>query len=129
MSSLPVESDSDAPHIVQESLPGPSDKTPEQPELVEEEQELSDPHTNKETATEGFKPWLARSLGTAGSLLRFSSIQLLFPFINGVMLGFGEIFANELGIRWGFIGADVHPMRINIRNQVDRRLQQSRDKR
>ncbi|KAK9247628.1 outer membrane protein TOM13-domain-containing protein [Lipomyces tetrasporus] len=64
---------------------------------------------------------LWKSASTYLSILRFSAINLLFPFINGVMLGFGEIVANEIGIRWGFIGAEVHPIRINIRREVERR--------
>ncbi|KAK9369658.1 outer membrane protein TOM13-domain-containing protein [Lipomyces kononenkoae] len=55
------------------------------------------------------------------SILRFSAINLLFPFINGMMLGLGEILANEIGIRWGFIGAELHPIRTNIRKQLERK--------
>jgi len=41
------------------------------------------------------------------SLLRTAAINLMLPFINGVMLGFGEIFAHELAFRWGWRGAKV----------------------
>jgi hypothetical protein len=41
------------------------------------------------------------------SLLRTTAINLVLPFINGVMLGFGEIFAHELAFRWGWRGAKV----------------------
>jgi Outer membrane protein TOM13 len=41
------------------------------------------------------------------SLLRTTAINLILPFINGVMLGFGEIFAHELAFRWGWRGAKV----------------------
>ena len=41
------------------------------------------------------------------SLLRSTAINLILPFINGVMLGFGEIFAHELAFRWGWRGAKV----------------------
>ncbi|KAK9321218.1 outer membrane protein TOM13-domain-containing protein [Lipomyces orientalis] len=85
------------------------------------------------TSAEGPKPTPSRSLwksaSTYLSILRFSAINLLFPFINGVMLGFGEILANEIGIRWGLIGAEVHPIRINIRREVERRqLEEERKK-
>lgn len=40
-------------------------------------------------------------------LLRRSAINLFLPFINGIMLGFGEIFAHEVGFRYGFVGARV----------------------
>jgi len=42
------------------------------------------------------------------SLLRTTAINLILPFINGVMLGFGEIFAHELAFRWGWRGAKVY---------------------
>ena len=41
------------------------------------------------------------------SLLRTTAINLILPFINGVMLGFGEIFAHEVAFRWGWRGAKV----------------------
>jgi len=42
------------------------------------------------------------------SLIRTAAINLILPFINGVMLGFGEIFAHELAFRWGWRGAKVY---------------------
>ncbi|KAK9354601.1 outer membrane protein TOM13-domain-containing protein [Lipomyces doorenjongii] len=72
---------------------------------------------------------LWKRASTYMSILRFSAINLLFPFINGMMLGFGEILANEIGIRWGFIGAELHPIRTNIRKQVERnQLEEARKK-
>jgi hypothetical protein len=41
------------------------------------------------------------------AILRTTAINLILPFINGVMLGFGEIFAHELAFRWGWKGAKV----------------------
>jgi hypothetical protein len=43
------------------------------------------------------------------SFLRTTAINLILPFINGVMLGFGEIFAHELAFRWGWRGTKVTP--------------------
>jgi len=43
------------------------------------------------------------------SLIRSAAINLVLPFINGVMLGFGEIFAHELAFRWGWRGVRVLP--------------------
>lgn len=34
-------------------------------------------------------------------------INLILPFINGLMLGFGEILAHELGFKYGWVGARV----------------------
>lgn len=44
-------------------------------------------------------------------ILRRGAINLVLPFINGVMLGFGEIFAHEIGFKYGFVGARVYPPR------------------
>jgi Outer membrane protein TOM13 len=41
------------------------------------------------------------------SILRSTAINLILPFINGVMLGFGEIFAHDLAFRWGWKSAKV----------------------
>lgn len=45
------------------------------------------------------------------AILKKSAINLVLPFINGVMLGFGEIFAHEIGFRYGWLGARVVPVR------------------
>lgn len=44
-------------------------------------------------------------------IVRRGAINLVLPFINGVMLGFGEILAHEIGFRYGFVGARVQPPR------------------
>lgn len=38
-------------------------------------------------------------------------INLVLPFINGLMLGFGEILAHEIGFKYGWTGARVQPAR------------------
>ncbi|KAI0376725.1 TOM13-domain-containing protein [Hypomontagnella monticulosa] len=47
---------------------------------------------------------------TAWSLLRGAAINLLLPFINGMMLGFGELFAHEAAFRLGWGGTRVFPL-------------------
>ncbi|CAL3973346.1 unnamed protein product [Diplocarpon coronariae] len=42
-------------------------------------------------------------------LLRGAAINLLLPFINGLMLGFGELFAHEAAFRLGWGGTKVFP--------------------
>ncbi|KAF3940787.1 hypothetical protein ABW19_dt0209831 [Dactylella cylindrospora] len=44
---------------------------------------------------------------TAFSLLRSAAINLFLPFINGLMLGFGELFAHEIAFRLGWSGTNV----------------------
>lgn len=44
---------------------------------------------------------------TIWSLVRSAAINLLLPFINGMMLGFGELFAHEAAFRLGWGGTKV----------------------
>jgi hypothetical protein len=44
---------------------------------------------------------------TIWSLLRGTAINLILPFINGMMLGFGELFAHEAAFRLGWGGTKV----------------------
>ena len=44
---------------------------------------------------------------TLWSILRGAAINLLLPFINGMMLGFGELLAHELAFRLGWGGTNV----------------------
>lgn len=39
---------------------------------------------------------------TFWSLLRGAAINLFLPFVNGMMLGFGELFAHEAAFRLGW---------------------------
>ncbi|KAK7209053.1 hypothetical protein V2G26_016231 [Clonostachys chloroleuca] len=47
---------------------------------------------------------------TVWSLLRGAAINLVLPFINGMMLGFGELFAHEAAFRLGWGGTKVFPL-------------------
>ncbi|OTB00160.1 hypothetical protein M426DRAFT_324478 [Hypoxylon sp. CI-4A] len=47
---------------------------------------------------------------TVWSMLRGAAINLLLPFINGMMLGFGELFAHEAAFRLGWGGTRVFPI-------------------
>jgi hypothetical protein len=44
---------------------------------------------------------------TIWGLLRGAAINLLLPFVNGLMLGFGELVANEAAYRLGWSGTKV----------------------
>lgn len=44
---------------------------------------------------------------TFWSLFRGAAINLVLPFINGMMLGFGELFAHEAAFRLGWGGTKV----------------------
>lgn len=45
------------------------------------------------------------------SIMKKGAINLILPFINGMMLGFGEILAHEIGFKYNWIGAKVTPER------------------
>lgn len=44
---------------------------------------------------------------TLWGLVRGAAINLLLPFVNGLMLGFGELVANEAAFRLGWSGTKV----------------------
>jgi hypothetical protein len=44
---------------------------------------------------------------TVWSLIRGAAINLLLPFVNGLMLGFGELFAHEAAFRLGWSATKV----------------------
>ncbi|KAK0619652.1 outer membrane protein TOM13-domain-containing protein [Immersiella caudata] len=47
---------------------------------------------------------------TFWSILRGATINLFLPFVNGMMLGFGELFAHEAAFRLGWSGTRVFPL-------------------
>ncbi|ORY72138.1 outer membrane protein TOM13-domain-containing protein [Pseudomassariella vexata] len=47
---------------------------------------------------------------TLWGLVRGAAINLFLPFINGMMLGFGELFAHEAAYRLGWGGTKVFPL-------------------
>ncbi|KAJ5462981.1 hypothetical protein N7475_007925 [Penicillium sp. IBT 31633x] len=42
-------------------------------------------------------------------LLRGAAINLFLPFVNGLMLGFGELFAHEAAFRLGWTNTKIFP--------------------
>lgn len=53
-------------------------------------------------------PMILYSPPTIWGLLRGAAINLLLPFVNGLMLGFGELLAHEAAFRLGWSGTKVH---------------------
>ncbi|ODV87202.1 hypothetical protein CANARDRAFT_21169 [[Candida] arabinofermentans NRRL YB-2248] len=49
--------------------------------------------------------------GGVWSFVASCGVNLILPFINGVMLGFGEILAHEIGFKYNWAGARVLPAR------------------
>ncbi|KAI4257008.1 MAG: hypothetical protein LQ352_001836 [Teloschistes flavicans] len=54
-------------------------------------------------------PMILYSPPTLWGLLRGAAINLLLPFVNGLMLGFGELLAHEAAFRLGWSGTKVFP--------------------
>jgi len=79
-----------------ESMTIPSDS-----ENYDANNELSDSPSSSSS------PMILYSPPTMWGLLRGAAINLLLPFVNGLMLGFGELFANELAFRFGWSGTKV----------------------
>ncbi|KAG9230024.1 mitochondrial import protein 1 [Amylocarpus encephaloides] len=54
-------------------------------------------------------PMILYTPPTFWGLFRGAAINLFLPFINGLMLGFGELFAHEAAFRLGWGGTRVFP--------------------
>lgn len=55
---------------------------------------------------------------TIWSILRGAAINLVLPFVNGLMLGFGELFAHEAAYRLGWSGTKVRSFRAHAKSRV-----------
>lgn len=64
------------------------------------EMSLSPPSTSS-------SPLILYKPPTIWSILRGAAINLILPFVNGLMLGFGELFAHEAAYRLGWSGTKV----------------------
>ena len=60
------------------------------------------PDSSDEPTSTSSSPMILYSPPTVWGLLRGAAINLLLPFINGLMLGFGELFAHEAAFRLGW---------------------------
>jgi hypothetical protein len=52
-------------------------------------------------------PMILYTPPTIWDLLRGAAINILLPFVNGLMLGFGELLAHEAAFRLGWSGTKV----------------------
>lgn len=62
------------------------------------------PSSSSRSAVVVYKP------PTFWSILRAATINLFLPFINGMMLGFGELLAHEVAFRLGWSNTRVFPV-------------------
>lgn len=68
-------------------------------------------HSNQDSSevpiSDTSSPMILYSPPTFWSILRGAAINLLLPFVNGLMLGFGELFAHEAAFRLGWSNTKV----------------------
>lgn len=58
-------------------------------------------------ASESSPPLILYQPPSIWGLIRGAAINVLLPFVNGLMLGFGELFAHEAAFRLGWGGTKV----------------------
>ncbi|KAL2054786.1 hypothetical protein ABVK25_005090 [Lepraria finkii] len=81
-------------------------------------------------------PLILYSPPTIWGLLRGAAINLLLPFVNGLMLGFGELLAHEAAFRLGWSGTKIFPSGrtsrsygpgVELRDDPGERMRRERD--
>lgn len=79
----------------------------------------SNSQDSEEQTSHSSSPLILYSPPTFLSILRGAAINLVLPFVNGLMLGFGELFAHEAAFRLGWGGTRVgFPSAMCERNGV-----------
>jgi hypothetical protein len=86
-------------HLAESTVTLPSDS-----EIYEGNNELS---SSPPPSSHSHSPVVLYSPPTVWSLLRGAAINLILPFVNGLMLGFGELIAHEVAFRFGWSGTKV----------------------
>ncbi|KAF2769170.1 TOM13-domain-containing protein [Teratosphaeria nubilosa] len=70
-------------------------------------------HSNQDSSDEppssSASPMILYQPPTIWGILRGAAINVLLPFVNGLMLGFGELFAHEAAFRLGWSNTKVFP--------------------
>jgi hypothetical protein len=89
---------SDAANLTESGITIPSDS-----ENYDANNELS----SSSPASSSSTPLILYKPPTIWGLLRGAAINLFLPFVNGLMLGFGELVANEAAYRLGWSGTKV----------------------
>ncbi|EGV66101.1 hypothetical protein PSN45_003611 [Yamadazyma tenuis] len=91
-----------------------SDELISNEDILNTEKLIAEGRAESEYTTYNFDLW---------SVLKRGAINLVLPFINGMMLGFGEILAHEIGFKYNWQGARVVPeRRIEQKNSSSRYL-------
>ncbi|KAK2733636.1 hypothetical protein FQN57_002074 [Myotisia sp. PD_48] len=77
---------------------------PSDSEIYSTNNDLSSPPESSDVS-----PVIVYSPPTFWRIFRGAAINLLLPFINGLMLGFGELFAHEAAFRLGWSNTKIFP--------------------
>jgi hypothetical protein len=80
---------------------------PSDSENYDANNELTTSSTSSSPASSSSTPLILYKPPTIWGLLRGAAINLFLPFVNGLMLGFGELVANEAAYRLGWSGTKV----------------------
>ncbi|KAI4636161.1 hypothetical protein J4E83_001115 [Alternaria metachromatica] len=92
----------DATNLTESGITIPSDS-----ENYDANNELTS--SSPESASSSSTPLILYKPPTIWGLLRGAAINLFLPFVNGLMLGFGELVANEAAYRLGWSGTKIFP--------------------
>lgn len=77
----------------------------------------SAPADSQSSSPPSSSPMILYAPPTLWGLLRGAAINLFLPFVNGLMLGFGELVANEAAFRLGWGGTKVRFVFLNGRGE------------
>ncbi|KAK6514086.1 hypothetical protein TWF506_008511 [Arthrobotrys conoides] len=72
--------------------------------------ESTNPNTTTNSPSTDSAPLILYNPPTFVSIIRSAAINLFLPFVNGLMLGFGELFAHEIAFRLGWSATNVFPL-------------------
>ena len=95
----------------------PSDSENYSPSTHSEPSNLN-PSSSPSPSTSSDSPVILYKPPTFWSLLRGAAINLILPFVNGLMLGFGELFAHEAAFRLGWSRTKVCEYSVSIRRNI-----------
>ncbi|KAK6498636.1 hypothetical protein TWF481_011216 [Arthrobotrys musiformis] len=80
--------------------------------------ESTNPNTTTNSPSTGSAPLILYNPPTFVSIIRSAAINLFLPFVNGLMLGFGELFAHEIAFRLGWSGTNVFPLSRRTQSHI-----------
>ncbi|KAL8905845.1 MAG: hypothetical protein Q9171_006511 [Xanthocarpia ochracea] len=105
-----------AKHVSQSPVMASNPSNERQPDLTESSMTVPSDSENYSSSnnelspsppSSSSSPLILYSPPTFWGLLRGAAINLLLPFVNGLMLGFGELLAHEAAFRLGWSGTKV----------------------